>query len=292
MPSEHSPEFSEQTHTVNADVLCMGCQYELAGLASDSVCPECGMSIARSLTGDLLANADPHWLKKIYTGFRLIIYSVLVPLVLMILSLLGVFVFVLIESFAGPNTMFDRFVKLAEASLEVLGWIVIVASTLCAIYGWFLATTPEPDRHDEQTQQGRRYARWTAVAWLLLLASSYAGISAVNRLIPSSTGIHPLIVWSIHAAASSLHYWFAMEFVRSLANRIPNPKLVRKARTERLGLVIATTVGMLACGLGPLIAFIMYLSILDTLRSNIKPIVAAHNRAALPKALKDSADSP
>ncbi len=282
MPTEISPDQSTPASTVETGVLCLGCQYELAGLPSDSVCPECGMSIARSLMGDTLLHADPQWLKKVYRGFRLIIYSVLVPLFFMITVLLGVIVFGLIEIFAAPNPAFNRFVELAETPFSVLFWIVIAASPLCFIFGWFCVTTPEPDRLDEHSQQGRRYARWTAVAWLLLSALGIAGISVVNLLVPNSTGVHPLIAWGVHAAASSLHYWFAMEFVRSLANRLPNPKLVRKARTERVGLVIATTLGMLACGLGPLIAFIMYLSILDTLRSYIKPIVARQALSATP----------
>lgn len=261
--------------------------YDLAGLASDSLCPECGMSIARSLTGDRLSNADTAWLKKIYKGFRLVIFAVLVPILTSLVMITIGLSLTTIQVYASNTWLSDLMGLLNHIARITLG-TVFIAAPFVALIGWFMATTPEPDRVEEPDRRERVWARWTAAVWLVVSVLGVAGISVANLLIPNSTGVHPLIAWGVHAVVSSLHYWFAMEFVRSLANRIPNPKLVRKARTERVGLVVATTVGMLACGLGPLIAFIMYLSILDALRGSIKPLITPKGRARLARLASDT----
>ena len=51
---------------------CSRCGYDLQSLPKDSLCPECGYPIAKSVRGDLFRFADPTWVKKLGHGTYLV----------------------------------------------------------------------------------------------------------------------------------------------------------------------------------------------------------------------------
>lgn len=53
---------------IDADVMCFGCQYNLRTQPPDGRCPECGHSIADSLTSDNAILMPPFWLGQVYRG--------------------------------------------------------------------------------------------------------------------------------------------------------------------------------------------------------------------------------
>jgi RNA polymerase subunit RPABC4/transcription elongation factor Spt4 len=54
-------DVSDADGRIASDLACVRCSYNLRELRADSICPECGTAIARSLHGGLLAYADPDW---------------------------------------------------------------------------------------------------------------------------------------------------------------------------------------------------------------------------------------
>jgi len=72
--------------TVDTDVPCISCGYDLRGLMTDWNCPECGTPIRNSLRGDLLEFCDPKWVGRLAMGARLVYIAcwVCVPLVVCI----------------------------------------------------------------------------------------------------------------------------------------------------------------------------------------------------------------
>jgi hypothetical protein len=54
---------SSPAATIEADLHCSICAYNLKGLSPDTNCPECGQAISRTFTHDL-RSADPAWLRQ------------------------------------------------------------------------------------------------------------------------------------------------------------------------------------------------------------------------------------
>lgn len=50
--------------TLDADLPCVHCNYNLRGLTVDGACPECGRPVADSTRDDALRGADPIWLRR------------------------------------------------------------------------------------------------------------------------------------------------------------------------------------------------------------------------------------
>ena len=73
---------TEGSFTIVADLQCIQCGYNLRGLATDKLCPECGTPIERSRRGDLLNDADPDWLKKLRLGVLVKVCSMVLVVVL------------------------------------------------------------------------------------------------------------------------------------------------------------------------------------------------------------------
>jgi hypothetical protein len=58
---------------VESHALCRRCGYDLHGIPTDGLCPECGESVAASLRGNLLTAADPKWLASLLRGARMLL---------------------------------------------------------------------------------------------------------------------------------------------------------------------------------------------------------------------------
>jgi hypothetical protein len=54
--------------TLDRDIACLSCGYNLRGLAPNGSCPECGRAIADSLRGGRLPFADPLWIDRVANG--------------------------------------------------------------------------------------------------------------------------------------------------------------------------------------------------------------------------------
>ncbi len=267
------PPAAGRSEAIGPGSVCLGCTYDLTGLMPHGQCPECGKPIAESLSGDLLAFADAEWLRRTHRGLRRVTRAVLLPVLFACLSIIGAVLLSVAVDSATPSKAVKSFIS---GLLMVLFWInvvVLACAPFVGLHGWFTATTLEPGRHDERADRVRRFVRWSAVVWLALTLASLGGLGSYSLVGPGAGTYAFWMSWSVLAAAAAFHYWYAMSFVRLLANRVPAPRLTRQARTARFGLVIATTAGMLVCGLGPIGAFIYYLAVIDTAHSSLKPVV-------------------
>ena len=120
---------------VERALACVVCEYPLRGLERDSVCPECGAPIQRSLRGDRLRHADPAYLRKLRLGIRLVLAPFIIVIASIVLAIAGTFVGLLLPGGSG------------QPVLKVLWWIATITVLVSAIgwpIGWFLFSSHEP----------------------------------------------------------------------------------------------------------------------------------------------------
>ena len=195
---------------ISKDLSCSHCGYNLRGLTTDKLCPECGTPIARSIHGNLLRFADPGWLKKLRLGTNLQLWNILIMLVL--------------SACVGGLTGFGGGLPSAVAlMLQLIGSGLGLAAT-------FLITTQEPRiALQEDTVTLRKLIRYCAVSGVVgeVLSEGPTGLAL------------PLAGW-IAAGALALAGVVAefgeLLYYRRFARRIPNEKLARSTSVVLWGL--------------------------------------------------------
>lgn len=253
---------------------CRKCGYEITGLKPSQRCPECGSALSFD---DRLANAAPGYVKQLHIGSILVEIS-LVLTVLLVISAIG-------GGIAQSLALLT--------ALELSGLLVAIM----AFVGWWLLSSPDPGlgKHDEG--QRSRIALRVLLAvqivgdLLSLLPIAMAQSSAPVYLLIQSAG---LITWMVGLAA----FVVSMLYVRVLAGRIPDHALIEKATNvlrlgvagvigfavlivlgiaaaaagAGLGLMIAGC-GFLVFGIGALVWFVMYLVLIDAIRTALAAVL-------------------
>lgn len=86
MPTDAPLTTSDVAETVDADLPCAGCGYNLRSARGDGVCTECGLAVARSLGRDNpLWESRPAWLRSLSCG----VWMMIAAQALLIVSILG-----------------------------------------------------------------------------------------------------------------------------------------------------------------------------------------------------------
>lgn len=204
---------------VKQGATCLGCSYDLGGLNNSGACPECGMPIIQSLRGNSLQYADPEWFQKLVRGSRMTalgfwiaIAALICVAMLMIISLMYS-----VDLTLSPNGFMEHVLAILTALAVVtipLGWI-------WSCVGWFILTTPEPQRSPHLSDRPRRASRYSLIAWILfaVVTVSLYLIALQYPLLMSSNSM--MMVIAIHAFTSSCFFWSSMTYIRDLANRVP-----------------------------------------------------------------------
>lgn len=246
-------------------LLCASCSYNLQSLPADALCPECARPISETLRGDLLALADPIWVKNLYRGTRLMTTAILVPLI----AIIGALVALLIIE----QTMQPMAARKADQVVITISLFTIILALLAALWGGLLATTPEPFRLDSQPDRYRSHTRWSGSLWgsVIFLVFLHSSGTSLFFLFPGRWS--DITTISLLAASSSYHYWAATHYIQSLARRMPDPDLAETARKRRSRMILWTTVGFFLLGLGPLVAFIIFLVTIERLCNGLERVV-------------------
>ena len=257
--------------------LCRGCGYDLAGLAVSGVCPECSKPVADSLRGDLLAFAGSEYIAKLHTG----VWYILAAIILMVcMAILGFVVAMVIGVGAGAPGSAHQFLEWGSLAGSLVG-------TGLSIYGWYLFSTPDPAGH--LLDPGDRPRRIVRIA--VLVTAAITLISTVIQFLEPAAARNPWVgrgntpagfmaVLAIVLMIAGFIVWIvqffaAMRYLQWLAPRIPDTKLAKRARTYVWLLPVIYVPGALACGLGILVALVMYYNFLDAFRKALKRIAAA-----------------
>ena len=210
---------------------CRECGYNLRGLKTDGLCPECGHDVALSLLGHELLYASLPWLKEIARGYRHMRNALLLALTLFFLLLL----------IMAGTTLLERLFEIADI-LTDSGWANILMSiagllfilALCAagllwIYGFVLATRVEP----RIAFGGERFSARRATRVFATLTAILLGFSHAARYIVPQTLFGDMIVLFISPALTISTLLAATAFVRhnvALLERTAESRVLKEAK--------------------------------------------------------------
>lgn len=241
---------------VTFDAWCNACGYNLLGLPFAGVCPECGKPVEQSFRSDMLADCEPAHISTLLRGITFVLNGILGMVALEIFGR-GVG---MISVAAGRKIPPMGFTVASDSIDVVLKGIIL--------YGWWTFSTLDPaytGRND--ASQSRTWIR------NLLIVSIPTSILSmvVGFVAPTMRGLI-FAMFVVSAAIWIARFFFEMSYVRWLAPRIPNQKAAKRAKLLLWLGPILVTVGFFACGIGPLIALILYWNLLDWVRQDLRAI--------------------
>lgn len=207
---------------LNEDVQCLGCGYNLRGLDTAGRCPECNTPVNSSNTPNLLRYANPDWLGQVKFGFDLVIIAVLGGLV-------AGFIVGFIFGFLAPGL------------LPVVMIVFGLATYGVQIWGVYLITAPEPRASiTEEANSARNLTRL-----LILLGLGANGLNWVSQLL--GLGAFFVVMGMMISSVIGIGlYYYGFSYAAQLAERIPDPKLVKNSSTMKWCLIVLTALTVIA----------------------------------------------
>lgn len=204
--------------TVDRDVPCVRCGYNLRGLTPDTRCPECGTAVNQSLQGNFLRFADPDWLGRLQTGTSLKLWNVLFGLLL------------------GAGSYFAQSMQGSRA----IPMLLSLVSGMLALAAAFLITSPEPAVHHEDGMSLRQLVRICAITAFCGGIIMQAGKLGMGGFIAVGVGGLLQLTGVVQLFGEFVYY-------RRFARRIPDAKLERSTSTVMWGMV-SSYAAMVVCG--------------------------------------------
>ena len=279
-PLDNAEPASFAPNVVRLNACCIQCAYPLKGLFFGGMCPECGTPVADSLRGDRLEFAGKSYLLNLRRGILVIIVG----------SGLGsIFRLISFGSVMGTG-LFGVSADVSEL-LTTIGQTVVTLGTL---WGYWMFTTPDPaSSQTDDDRSARQVARTcviigaatTAVSLLATTASLFGrpagstnsaqAFDTAMGFLSFCTNFAAFIAWIVQLVA-------ILRYTRLMARRIPDAVIERRTKTYLWRLPLLCTVGLLLCGLGPLIAVTLYCLLLNRLRVHVGAILTTGRPAPLP----------
>ncbi|MCH8968568.1 MAG: hypothetical protein IIA66_05565 [Planctomycetes bacterium] len=212
----------DEAPTIEHDLSCMSCGYNLRALPPAGLCPECGTDIARSTQGDLLKFADRKWVGSVYRGTCLLTIADVILVVCILAAI--VFPFILVTA-SNPNT--STFVGTAISMILMIIRVCSVVAFILMILGVWLVTKQEPRVSlTEQAASSRGIAR-AAVGLLLALYGLTFALSGLWH-----TAARLLLTVAFLAVL-----WSCLKHLEFIGRRLPAEDVVTRAQKRRRRIV-------------------------------------------------------
>lgn len=221
------------------------------------LCPECAEPVASSLRGNLLQFSSPDYVRTLYRGVSLVLWSILLDIVAFVGSTLAGFVL----SSIGSGTL--------RASVAFLMQLTMLSTAIMAAYGWFLLSEADPAfQGNDPGTRPRKVVRASTIAYAAgsLLSFVLESTNIVPPTLAGTLGILTMIVFIVR-------YFSSMLYIQWLAPRLPNERVLLRARRMMWLGPMLMTLGLLLIGLGPIIALVLYWNMLDWVRQDIRRIL-------------------
>lgn len=242
MQDDHDPwndplSQPEPTHepadqcALDFDLECVTCGYNLRGAKPTGACPECGTPVETTLRPDLLHQADIGWLADLKKGSHWLVIGVVLSLLMIPVGMITGIV-----SAMGLGAQSSSAMPIgALVPLTILG---LGVSITYSVGVWFL-TKPEPDRATDHTS--RKIARWLILPGLIigLFAEFFNIVGTPSAVLVGAT------IDTITTIVVLIGFLAGMLYLRTLANRIPEPSLAKQTTTVYWGNLITMSIFIL-----------------------------------------------
>lgn len=268
---------------------CINCGYDISATAPNADCPECGLPVARSIS--LTLGEEPA--KRLLRATQLVFWGTIGMYALMLFGGVIVFVFTFGSAMSSPS---------AQPQFTGAHWTTAIAGIAAGAFlawAWWMLTHPLPGTSPEaDVRVSRRMLRL-----LLLVTLGLSIVAMVKPLVmpyvpapmtpapqPTGTGAGASgITWSAIFTPSVITDWviggvqilinaalllFQARYLRFVSNRIPGRPGLTLAEVNVWLLPLLATVGILACGTGPLVASVMLLVHMGMLIAGLKRYLA------------------
>ena len=248
---------------------CINCGYDLAGLPRAGLCPECGTLVAQSYAPDLLENRSVEFLLQLRTGLTMVVTGILCSVGLMLIL---VAIGIVIDLASQPSGVAPAW----DGSAQLVGQFLGLGFSVLVLLGWWKVTTPDPSRTgvglDVRPRQVIRIAVVLQVTGesVGLIASALLSLSPESRM---ALEIGAITVSLIGGIAWIVQFFAAMLYLQWLARRVPDTKLYNDAKRFMWLGPLLYVVGCFLLGLGPIVALVLYLIMLFTLRKHLTLIL-------------------
>lgn len=285
---------------------CLRCGYNIRGLMDTGICPECGSPVRDSLRGNLLRYASPEYVARLERGARLVWWSIAVVLLMIIV---GVAISAMAAGMGGPGGP-----VWGGTAIGSLFALVMLASSALGLFGWWMLSTRDPADQRDSAANSRQVLRATLVISAACALVNFAlgattggpGFNPPRGVGPG--GPTPFSAAAMAAGLASLltnlawlvQFYASMLYLRTLAPRIPDDRISRRAKALMwaapvlvvigiLTFVVALAGGMAAgggmalvlmmiptcvVGVGFLVVVVMYIFLIDRLHRSLKAVRA------------------
>ncbi len=256
-PAAHRAGATLTSDTVGDDVICLPCGYNIHGLPREGRCPECGTPITRSLQGNLLRYSSPAYLATLNRG----VFLILAAIAAQVICVVGGWILIAWLTAKGWTDV-----------ARVSGLLLSTASTgisVVSLIGWWLFSAPDPTFVGSGGgTTARKVVRATVAAAAVLTAMVTVADTLATSSAPSGTAAGDILLGVVQA----IKFFAAMLYLRWLAPRFPDAVIDARARLLMWLCPVLVTVGTLLCLIGPIIALVLYWSLLNSVQNEISRI--------------------
>lgn len=200
------------------NVACRSCGYNLRSQHRSGRCPECGVDVESSLRQELLAFANPNWLRRVALGCKLVAIGLVILL-------------------AGLGA---AFAYMQSVTLATIGGVAWCAGCLTAYVGLWLVAAVEPGAFGQYCVSSRRSIARAAlllvpVCWILLFALAVNPTGSLDRYFSVALGF---------LAGAGVVFGVVCYFshLADVASRVPNKMLSKTCKN--LGIALGWLIGV------------------------------------------------
>jgi hypothetical protein len=258
-----------------ADLLCVRCAAPLESEAADAVCGRCGLKVTET-TRRVLLKANPVYLENLRTSLGR--HNGVQILLMFHVLLLG-----------PPNLMLMLLgLKVPVTGVAFVMWVIVLLVGLTMQYTYWRLTEEDHEcPEDGQLDTSRLVLRRSiGVACLHGLASTIAALIVMpdvlarlglmpmdgNDPVPTPDASMMLMVWLpavAWSAISAVQVAALSSYLASVARRLSDPQLVRRSQMYVWLMPLLHTVGIVAFGVGPVVATALMVFHVHRLRERI-----------------------